>query len=108
MKKTLIIFGAFALAFLMISTATAVPTTHSETVMKTIDRVGKLKVSTENPMVLGIIDFLKWLIEFIQKYIIPLIQLISSIISIIRLIQSIVELIQFIIDWINDHLPSKA
>lgn len=48
MKKTLIIFGVFAVVMTMVSCATAVPMSSSETTMKKIDKVEKIKIDLTN------------------------------------------------------------
>ena len=95
MKKTIIVFGAVALAMLVVSTATAVPTTSSETVENVLDEqkefLDKIKA---NPQTKGpIIDLINTIIKIIQ--------IALTLLNLVKIIQNIITIIQTILDLLN-------
>ena len=94
MKKILII-GTFAIALLMVSTATAVPTTNSETVINAIEKAENIKSTTTNTLAKGIIfDIIRAILDFIKG-------ILSKIRNILNIIVQIMQLIDLIIDFIK-------
>ena len=91
MKKTLIVLGAVAIALLMVSSATAVQQTSSETVMKKVKQIEKIRV-----LPLGLIS---WLIGFIKDLILALIELIPELIAFITNMKILIGLIELILSW---------
>ncbi|UCH71662.1 MAG: hypothetical protein JSW62_04490 [Thermoplasmatales archaeon] len=48
MKKIIVILGAFSIVFLMFSTATAVPQTQNELIIKRLDKIDDLETPLPN------------------------------------------------------------
>ncbi len=112
MKKIILTIGAFVVALLMISTATAVPTTQSKPLMNAVNKLEKTEKMIHGNMAdiqpTGFIDFLIQLIILLIKLIMAIVTIIQSVLGIINLfkviistIQTLIELIQQIIDLIS-------
>ena len=123
MKISLVVLGAIAVVFLMVSTATAVPQVHSTPVMNFLNDVeqkeilidGKLKVFSEKladklgdielggiirwliNLIISLIEFITNLINFISV----IIQLGELIINLINLITTLYEVIMQFIEWLQ-------
>ena len=112
MKKIMLTIGAFVIALLMVSTATAVPTTHSGPFMNAVNNLEKTEKMIHGNIAdiqpAGFIDFLIQLIILLIKLIMAIVTIIRSVLGIINLfkviiatIQTLIELLQQIIDLIS-------
>ena len=121
MKKVILMVGTLTVAFLMISTVTAVPNTQSTPLMKAVDNIEKTKrminnIESQNIADIqpaGFIDFLIQLLTLLINLIQEIIIIFQSVVSIITLIkaviaaiQAVLDLIQQIIDLLNGGTPS--
>lgn len=110
MKKIMVIIGAVFTSLLLVSTATAVPKTHSEPAMNLIDEIeqktsvidglkGKINAVDvlENT---GIIDWFIQLLRAILNFIYHLIQLVIDLFQIIQLLEAIISAINQLVDLI--------
>jgi hypothetical protein len=101
MRKIILIIGTIFTTFLIISTATAVPKTNSESLINKINEIEEYKELINDRIIDinheiekgGIIDFLikiiLWLIGLVQQ----LINIVLDIFNIIDLIEYLIELI---------------
>lgn len=111
MKKYFICIGTFFITLLLISTATAVPQTHSNSVMNLIDDLEENKKIIEseklnniisNVISVGIIELLIQLIMLIIEFIMEIINLIQNISSLVNLIQNIIDAFSTLFQLIQD------
>jgi hypothetical protein len=107
MKKIYVIIGVIGILLLMVSTATAVPTAHSEPLMNYIEQVEttesllKSKLNSLNLLnSQGILDIIIQLITLIIRLIMEIIAIIQGIIGIISLIQTLINAVQVLFDLI--------
>jgi hypothetical protein len=128
MKHIGIVLGALAVVFLMVSTGTAVPQTHSTPVMEAVDRleeardtvteltaVGVADIQLAGFQLTGIIDLLIQLITLIINLVMALYTIISGVLSIISIIQTIIaafqtfmQVLQQLIAFIQDLFNPSA
>jgi len=98
--------GIVGILFLMVSSATAVPTTHSEPLMKQIEKVEYFEslldsnIAINSPETNGIIDTLIQLITIIIQLVNEIISIIQGVLSIVALIQSIIKAVQMLFELI--------
>ena len=87
MKKTIILFGAIAIAILAVSSATAVPTTDSEVVKNIMEEKSQIQDiidALENtPLTKGILDLILALLQLLQKILGPINSLLNLIMKIL-------------------------
>lgn len=111
MKKYFICIGTFFIALLLISTATAIPQAHSNSVMNLIDDLEENKKIIEseklnniisNVISVGIIELLIQLIMLIIEFIMEIINLIQNISSLVNLIQNIIDAFSTLFQLIQD------
>lgn len=101
MKKIFIYINSIFITFIMISTATAVPTIKSDSLMEKINeielskRIINDKLADLNPDVLslGIIDFLIRIIQLLISFVQEIINLVLEIFNLVELIEYLIELI---------------
>lgn len=100
MKKSYIELGAIVVALLMMSTVTAVPQTHSESVMNLVNEVEQKKNILEEKITENFLDNLEMggLIDFLIQLITLIIQLVLKIIEIVQNAMGLVNLIQSLFD----------
>lgn len=96
MQKGVLVLGAILVSLLMVSTATAVPTTHSKPVMDVIDTIEEKKEQMQSTDVLS-----KGIFQLIWQIILALINLIMKIVEIVNIVTSIIQLIQALINGIS-------
>ena len=114
MKKTMIILGAVFISLLLISSATAVPQTHSKPAMNMIEKIEqkttvvealKQKSNTLDPEGKNCIDWIIQLLRSILNVIYQLIQLVLDLFQIIQILEAIIaaiyQLVDLIIQFIN-------
>ncbi len=111
--KKIIMLGILGVIFLMVSTATAVPTTQSQPIMDTIEKIEESKSLIESNIVSSgfltdLIDLIITLIQLglqiyaIYKNITGLINLVQTLFNnITSLMDMINQFIQFITDLLN-------
>ena len=113
MKKCVITLGAIAITLLMMSTVTAVPQTHSTSMMDKVNELEDKKAFIEeifseniieNFSLSGIIDILIQLITILIQIIITIVGVVSSISAIIELIQGLLNAIPALLELINQLL----
>ena len=98
--------GIVGILFLMVSSATAVPTTHSEPLMNQIEKIETFESLLDSNIAIdtlgtkGIIDILIQLITVIIKLVMEIIAIIQGILGIIALIQSLINAIQILFELI--------
>ena len=102
MKKCVITLGAIVVALLMMSTVTAVPQTHSTSIMDKVNVVEDKKAFIEEIMSENLLEKLSLdgLIDLLIQLIMLMIELITTIVGIIGSITTLIELIQYILDAI--------
>ena len=109
MKKINVIAGALLSVFLMVSVVTAVPQSHSTTVMNVIqdieqernilqDRLSNIYVL--DPQFGGIIDLIKQLILLIIQAILDLIDIVRNLIGLVALIDYLIQLFMTLVEAI--------
>ena len=107
--KRVLVSGALLSILLMVSVVTAVPQSHSTTVMNVIKDIEQetntleeklSKFDTLDPQASGIFDLLKQLIWFIIKVIINLIDIVKNLIGLVALIEYLIQLIMVLVDSI--------
>jgi len=100
MKKYFIVFGAIVISLLLMSTVTAVPQVHSNSIMNVINNIEDSKNSLENIIKINIFEKLKLngLIELLIQLIMLIIDFVTQIISIVQNIISLANLIQNLIN----------
>jgi len=96
MQKGVLFIGAVFVSLLMISTATAVPTTHSKPVMDVIDKIEEKEEQIQSTDVLS-----KGIFQLIWQILIALFNLIMKIIEVVNLVTSIIQLIQALVNGIS-------
>ena len=114
MKKTMIVFGAFFISLLLVSTATAVPHSQSEPAMNIMKKIEqkttvvealKQKSNTMDPEGKNCIDWIIQLLRSILNFIYQLIQLMIDLFQIIQILEAIInaiaQLVDLIIQFIN-------
>lgn len=112
MRKGVLLIGALFVTALMISTATAVPTSQSKPVMDVIDRVEQQKENLESvseQLPLGIFELIWQLILALFNLIMKIIEIVNTVLTIFQLVQALIagiqtlfQMIQNFIDIIND------
>lgn len=110
MKKGVIYIGALFVTILMISTATAVPTTHSKPVMDVINTIEKQDEKFEPSNVpIGILNLIWQILVALFNLVMKIAEVVSIVASIIQLVQALVnglqtviQMLQNVIDLIND------
>ena len=104
MKKGVISIGVFFVAILMISTATAVPTTNSKPVMDIVNTIEKQEQKLELLDVLpqGIFDTIWELLLALFNLIMKIIEVVNTVIAIVQLVQALINGIQMVLQMIQD------
>lgn len=109
MKKMLVVVGALFSVFLMVSVVTAVPQSHSSTVMNVISDIEQERnilqeklfaVGVLDPQFGGIIDLLKQLIWLIIQAILDLIDIVRNLIGLVALIDYLIQLVMILVEAI--------
>ena len=106
MKKIFMGIGIVGILFLMVSSATAVPTAHSEPLMKQIEKVEHFEslldsnIAINSPETNGIIDILIQLITVIIQLVMEIISIVQGVLCIIGLIQALINAIQVLFELI--------
>lgn len=106
MKKGVISIGVFLVAILMISTATAVPTTHSKPVMDLVNTIEEQEQKLELLDVLpqGILDTIWQLLLALVNLIMKIIEVVNTVIAIVQLVQALFNGIQTLLQMIQDFI----
>ena len=126
MKKSIIIFGAIFIIFLMVSNATAVPQSYGKSVMNNIkdseqkisllEETLELNIEKVNDIIynvqskglfenlLALIQFLIDLISKIINFIRAVMQIGQLIITLINLVKALINVINQFIQWLQDIL----
>lgn len=107
MRKGVILTGAFLIALLMISTVTAVPTSHSKPVMDMIDKVERQQTELESlfdQLPTGIFDLLWQLLVALFNLIVQIIGIVNTILGIFQLIQGLLNGLQTLLQMIQDFI----
>ena len=124
MKKSIIIFGAVFIIFLMISNATAVPQSYGKSIMNNItsneqkisllEETLELNIEKVNDIIynvqskglfenlLALIQFLIDLISKIINFIRAVMQIGQLIITLINLVKALINVINQFIEWLQD------
>jgi phage-related protein len=109
MEKILLVAGALLSAFLMVSVVTAVPQSHSTTVMNVIEDIEQERnilqdrlsnIGVLDPQFGGIIDLLKQLIWLIIQAILDLIEIVRNLIGLVALIDYLIQLVMILVEAI--------
>jgi len=110
MKKILVVFGAFLITLLLVSTATAVPQTYSKPAMDMINTIEQNKSLNEKYEHVfestGIIDWIVQLLQRILNLIRDLIQFVLDLFQIVNLINMIISAITQLITLIGQLIQS--
>ena len=119
MKKSIIIFGAIFIIFLMVSNATAVPQSYGKSVMNNIkdseqkisllEETLELNIEKVNDLIYnvqskGLFENLLALIQFLIDLIGKIINFIKKVMLIGQLIITLVNLVKALIDVINQFI----
>ena len=124
MKKSIIIFGAVFIIFLMISNATAVPQSYGKSIMNNISNANQKILLLEETLesniekvndiiynvqskglfenLLALIQFLIDLISKIINFIRAVMQIGQLIITLINLVKALINVINQFIEWLQD------
>ena len=107
MKKFFIGIGVVGIIFLLVSSATAVPQTHSKPLMNQLEKIEAAESLVDTTGVLndigprGLIDLLIQLITLIYQLILEIMDIINSILGLVSLIQALINAIQTLFELIN-------
>lgn len=104
MKKGVISIGVFLISILMISTATAVPTTHSKPVMDQVNRIEQQeeKLLSFDVFPQSILQLIWQILLLIINLIMKLIEVVNMVITIVQLIQALITGLQTLIQMIQN------
>ena len=130
MKKSIIIFGAIFIIFLMISNATAVPQSYGKSITSNIkdneqkilllEETFELSIEKVNDMIYNVqskglfenlLALIQFLIDFISKiinFIKAVMQIGQLILTLINLVKALVNVINQFIDWLQDLLNPEV
>jgi hypothetical protein len=106
MKKAVISIGVFLVAILMISTATAVPTTQSKPVMDIVNTIEEQEQKIELLDVLpqGIFDTIWQLLLALYNLIMKIIEVVNTVLTIVQLVQALINGIQTLLQMIQEFI----
>ena len=116
MKHTVILAGAFITFFVIVSTVTAVPYTHSQPVMDKIDLIQEqksMKDTLQNKLEVqkdeqtnGIIDWIVQLLLTILQFIRQLIQIVFDLLQIVNIIEMIISALTQLISAVMELIEA--
>jgi len=107
MKKGVILIGALFVTLLLISTVTAVPTSHSQPVMKKINQIEQQEKQLEtfgDTIPQGIFDLIWQILLALFNLIVKIIEVVNTILTIVQLIQALLNGLQTLIQLIQDFI----
>lgn len=111
MRKTGILIGITIISFLMVSTATAVPTTNSEIVINSIEETNTLVLGVKNLAGGALLDLLTSFLNFLTSLLSKINNLLEKILgpaaTIVNIIESVIAGIEQLLDLIDQIFPPE-